>query len=86
MKNKKKYRGVTLIELLIAIALTSAIGLGLVSLQYILSQNQIAITKSYKSVDDANYFVSVLAKEIRSARQSDNGAYSLNLARNNILF
>lgn len=80
MKNKKNIYGLTLIELLIAIAISSIIGLGLVSLQYILSQNQIAITKSYKSIDDANYTVSTMIKEIRLARQSDNGAYLLNLA------
>lgn len=77
---KYSEKGITLIELLITITLTSIVGLGLVSLQYILSQNQIAITKSYKAVDDANYLVSNLTKEIRGARQSDNGAYLLNLA------
>ncbi len=68
----KNNRGITLIELLISIALTSIIGLGVVSLQYILSQNQIVITKSYKSVDSANYVVSNFIKEIRSARSSEN--------------
>ena len=77
---KKSEKGITLIELLITIAITSVVGLGLVSLQYILSQNQIAITKSYKSVDDANLTLSNLTKEIRAAKQSDNGAYLLNMA------
>lgn len=74
---KGRSQGITIIELLIAIAISSIIGLGLVSLQYILSQNQIAITKSFKSVDSANYIASVLAKEIRGAKQSDSGAYYL---------
>ncbi len=80
MRKKGFNTGVTLIELLIAMAITGIIGVGLVSLQYILSQNQIAITKSYKSVDDANYFASAIAKELRGARQSDNGAYLLSSA------
>jgi len=78
--HKKNIYGMTLIEVLVAIAITSIIGLGLVSLQYILSQNQIAITKSYKSIDDANYIVSLIAKEIRMARESDGGSYLLNTA------
>lgn len=80
MSKLKLKKGMTLIEILVAIAITGFVGLGVVSLQYILSQNQIAITKSYKSVDDANFLVSQLAKEIRSARQSDNGAYLLSFA------
>ncbi len=75
----KRYteNGITLIELLIAIAITSIIGLGLVSMQYVLSQSQVAITKSYKNVDNANFTASQIVKEIRGARQSDNGAYFL---------
>jgi prepilin-type N-terminal cleavage/methylation domain-containing protein len=80
MRNAKNKQGLTLIEILIAIAISSIIGVGLVSLQYLLSQNQIAITKSYKSIDDANFTASSMVKEIRMARQSDNGAYLLYLA------
>lgn len=80
MRKTKLGKGVTIIELLIAMAILSIMGVGLVSLQYILSQNQIAITKSYKYIDDANYIVSAFVKEIRGARQSDNGTYLLTLA------
>lgn len=76
----KRNSGITLIEVIITMAITSIIGISLVSLQYILSQNQIAVTKSYKSVDDANFVVSNLEKEIRRASSSENGAYLLNLA------
>lgn len=70
----------TLIELLIAIAITSIIGLGLVSLQYILSQNQIAITKNYKSSEDVNYAVTMFTKELRRASPGENGSYLLSTA------
>ncbi len=80
MRKRIFEKGMTLIELLVAIAISSIIGLGLVSLQYILSQNQIAISNSYKSVNDANYLASAISKEIRGARQSDNGAYLLSHA------
>lgn len=80
MKIHKLSRGVTIIELLLGMAILGMIGVGLVSLQYILSQNQIAITKGYKYIDDANYIVSTFTREIRGARQSDNGSYLLALA------
>ena len=74
---KKRFVGFTLIELLIAIAISSIIGLGLVSLQYILGQNQVAITQNYRSVDDANFAVTTFTKEIRRAGQSEIGSYLL---------
>lgn len=80
MTKTKNTSGVTLIELLIAIAITSIIGLGLVSLQYILSQNQVAITKNYKSSEDANYTVAMFTKELRRASLGENGAYLLSIA------
>jgi prepilin-type N-terminal cleavage/methylation domain-containing protein len=87
MRDSKYNNGVTLIELLIAIAITSIIGIGLVSLQYILSQNQIAITKNTKSVDDANYIVTMFTKELRRSSTSETGSYLLSSAGDqNILF
>lgn len=80
MKIKHNHKGVTLIEMLITIAISSILGLGLVSLQYILSQNQVAMTKSYKALDEANFTVSSIVKEIRGARSSDTGAYVINVA------
>lgn len=74
---KKRNRGLTLIELLIAIAITSIIGVGIVSLQYLLGQNQVAITTSYKSIEDANYASNMLSKELRRASQSETGSYPL---------
>ncbi|KKR11648.1 MAG: hypothetical protein UT39_C0004G0007 [Candidatus Woesebacteria bacterium GW2011_GWA1_39_21] len=87
MKNYKQTQGVTIIELLIAIAITSIIGLGIVALQYILGQNQIAITTSYKSIEDANYASSMISKELRRASQSETGSYLLsNASDQNIVF
>jgi prepilin-type N-terminal cleavage/methylation domain-containing protein len=75
--NLTKERGMTLIEVLIAMAITSLLGLGIVSLEYILGKNQLLIINSYKSVDDANSSVTSFIREIRAARDSDNGAYLL---------
>ncbi|HLE49343.1 MAG TPA: prepilin-type N-terminal cleavage/methylation domain-containing protein [Patescibacteria group bacterium] len=77
MSIKTKQKGISLIEVLIAVTILSFIGIGLVSLQYILTQNQILVTRSYKSVDEANLIISTFIKEIRAAKTSDNGAYSL---------
>jgi prepilin-type N-terminal cleavage/methylation domain-containing protein len=73
----KQEKGMTLIEILIALAITSVLGLGIVSLQYILSKNQLLVINSYKSVDEANVSVASFIREIRAARSSDNGAYLL---------
>lgn len=72
-----KEKGMTLIEVLIVMVITSILGLGLVSLQFILGKNQLLIINSYKSVDDANSSVTRFIREIRAARDSDNGAYLL---------
>jgi prepilin-type N-terminal cleavage/methylation domain-containing protein len=72
-----KIRGVTLIEVLLVMAITSVLGIGLVSLQFILGKNQVFIINSYKSVDDANLSVTSFIREIRAAQESDNGAYLL---------
>ena len=76
MKTHKE-KGITLIEVLIVMVITGVLGLGLVSLQFILGKNQLVIINSYKSVDDANSSVTRFIREIRSARDSYNGAYLL---------
>jgi prepilin-type N-terminal cleavage/methylation domain-containing protein len=70
-------KGTSLIEILIAMAIISVLGLGIISLQYIINKNQLLVINSYKSVDEANISVSHFAREIRAARNSDNGAYVL---------
>lgn len=73
----KHEKGMTLIEVLIAMAILSVLGLGLVSLQYILGKNQVLVINSYKSVDDANNSVTNFIRELRTARTSDSGSYVL---------
>jgi prepilin-type N-terminal cleavage/methylation domain-containing protein len=70
-------KGTSLIEILIAMAIISVLGLGIISLQYIINKNQLLVINSYKSVDEANVSVSHFAREVRTARNSDNGAYVL---------
>ena len=75
MKNKKL--GFSLIELLVAMAIISILGLGVISLQYILGQNQVLVWNSFISIDDSNEAVSQMVREIRTSRYGDNGAFPI---------
>lgn len=93
LKMKKNYqllttnpqfnKGYTFIEVLIVLVLMGILGSALVGLQYILSQNQIVAWRNYLSVEGANSSITTLVREIRTARDGDNGAYSLELAEDN---
>ena len=50
------------------------------TLQFILSQNQITVWTNYISVNDANNSVTQLVRELRTARDGDNGAYTIETA------
>lgn len=73
-------KGFTLIEILIAMALTSILGLGVLSLQVILAQNRLVVWRNYISIEEANSNVSMLVREIRNLRPADNAAYPLERA------
>ena len=70
-------KGFTLIEILIALVITGMMGAALLGLQFIISQNQIVAWQSYISVDEANSNVTSLVREIRTAKESESGAYPL---------
>ncbi len=78
--NQSSRQGFTLIELLIVIVLMSLLAGGFLTLQFILSQNQIAVWTNYISVNDANNSVTQLVRELRTARDGDNGAYAIETA------
>jgi len=82
-KGRNLNYGFTFIEILIALVLMSMLGAALLTMQYILSQNQIVAWRSYFSVDQANVSVSALVREIRTARYGENGAYPLETLNNN---
>lgn len=75
MKNKRN--GFTLVEILISLGIIAILGAGFLGLQYIISQNQISAWRNYQNIEDSNTIVTSFIKEIRNARQSDNGAYVL---------
>lgn len=79
----QKSDGFTLIEALIVMVILGLLGAGLLSLQYILAQNQTLVFTSYLAIDEANSVVSTFVKEIRGARTGDNGSYPIESALDN---
>lgn len=71
--------GLTLIEILISVVILGLLGAGLLSLQFILGQNQTVVFKNYLQIDEANSNVTALARELRTARAGDNGSYPLEI-------
>jgi prepilin-type N-terminal cleavage/methylation domain-containing protein len=69
--------GFTLIELLVSMAIISVLGLGLISLQYMLGQNQVLVWNNFVSIDDTNEAVTQMVREIRTSRYGDNGAFPI---------
>src|SRR3972149_1447289 len=81
----KNLKGFTLVEILIVLVLMSVLAGALLSLQFILTQNQIVVWQSYVGVSEANNNVSALVREARTLRYADNGDYPLFLAEDNEL-
>lgn len=67
----------TIMEVVIVGFLMVTLGLGLLGLQRVLQESQLLGFTSYVNVDEANYNVSQMAREIRTMRQAQNGAYPL---------
>lgn len=74
--NKNK-NGFTIIEVTIAGMLMVVIGVALVALQGLLKDTQILGFVNYANVDQTNYSVAQMAREIRTMRPGQNGAYPL---------
>lgn len=79
-KNPQANSGFTLIEVLIVAGITVILAGGLLSLQYILGQTQVAVLRNYTSVEEANNGVSTMVRELRNLQVAENGAYPLEKA------
>jgi len=83
MKKQSQFpnrKGFTLIEILVVAGITVVLAGGLLSLQYILGQTQVAVLRNYTSVDQANANISTMVRELRNLQVADNGAYPLERA------
>lgn len=74
---KKNNRGFTLIELSVAGFVMVILGVAVLGLQRVLTDTQLAGFVNYMNVDEANRSVSQLAREVRTMRPGQNGAYPL---------
>lgn len=77
-KPKNRYEsGFTLIELIVTMAITGIVLLGLLGLQRIMSNSQLTTFGAYLDIDEANRGISTMVREIRNIRAGDNAAYPL---------
>lgn len=84
MQTKK---GFTIIEVLIAGSLMLTLALAVFGLQDLFRENQSTAFNSFSNVTQANRILKQFNKEIRRARVSENGSYSLDtLEENEIIF
>lgn len=79
--------GFTLIEGILSTVIIAILGLGVLGLQFVLSQNQAVVFKSYLSIEESNASVRDFTRQLRTARPGENGAYSVeSVADNQIVF
>lgn len=77
MKMKKQTSGFTLIEVLLAVSMTVILGGGVLALIYITGQNRLVTFQNLLNVDQTNYAVATMERELRNLRPGDNAAYPL---------
>lgn len=78
MKNNSQLKsGFTLIEVTVATSVMIFIGLAVAGLQYIMTQNQVEIFNTSTNIEEANRSLETLARELRTARASEQGSYLL---------
>ena len=77
----------TTIEIIVASTIIAILSIGVLSLQYLLTTNQLTTINSYLNVDQTNASIASLIRELREARNSDAGAHPLvTLEDNQIIF
>jgi len=74
----KKYKqGFTIIEVTVSAFLMVILGISIFALQKVIGDSQLFAFTNYTNVDEANYSVSQMAREIRTMRQGQNGSYPI---------
>src|SRR3989344_187028 len=80
---RKIESGFTTMEVLVASVLIVVLGMGILGLQVIISDSQVNTFNGSIAVDGANYSVSTISRELRTARKADSGSYPVVLADDN---
>jgi len=77
MKKDKITAGFTFIELLVGMVILTILAGAVLTLQYIIGQNQVSVFRNYLTVEDTNSIVSAFSRELRNATNGANGSYPL---------
>lgn len=86
MKNTRRQTdGLSLIEILVVISLTSILAIAFLGLQYLLAENRELAIGSYYNIEESNSNMNHIVRELRTARLGENGAYTLISAHDNEL-
>lgn len=77
MSHSHHKSGFTLLEVSIAMMLSTIVIGGIAGLQYIITKNQFTVLDSSFKVEVANTTVANIVRELRTMRSGDNGAYAI---------
>lgn len=78
--NQTSTKGFTLVEVLVATALTMIVMGFVIGLQYVLANARRVTINNYYSVDTTNVALNTITREIRTARLSEMGTYPIESA------
>ena len=76
-------KGLTLIEVLIAAVIIGILGIGILSLQVILGENQNIVLNSFINVEENNSNISEIIRFLRIANTAEDGSYPLAVVDDN---
>lgn len=74
---RRRKEGFTLIELVVGMAIFGILIGALLTFQQVTYQSQTQLVQTYQNIDDANVIVNSIAKELREAKQADDGGFML---------
>lgn len=74
--SKNLKAGFTIVELSVTSLLMIVLGIGILGLQKLMTDSQLFAFRNYTSVEEANSSISQIAREMRSMRSGQNGAYA----------
>ncbi len=81
--DKYTQKGFTLVEVSMVGLFIVILGFGIVGIQSILGKSQLTLINNTISVEETSRIANEFVKELRTARQGDNGAFTIETAENN---
>src|SRR3989344_699915 len=80
---REALRGFTIVEVSVAGLLMVVLGTAILGLQKVLIDTELLGFVNYTNVDEANFSLSQMAREMRTMRSGQNGAYAFIYGDNN---